>query len=77
MCLLIVIFIFKFFQASLYAFYAVRAQMVTAKLSSIQVCMCSIEPVFFKDAAEERLYAAEQSGPQCFFPLVEFHVSSV
>lgn len=36
MYLLIVVFLFKFFQASLYAFYAVRAQMVTAKLSSFR-----------------------------------------
>lgn len=51
MCFLVVVFIFEFFQASLYTFYAIRAQMVTAKkLFSIQVCMCSIEAVFFKVA---------------------------
>lgn len=38
--------------------------MVAARnLFSIQVCACSIEPVFFKVTAEKRLYAAEQSGP--------------
>lgn len=52
----------RFFQASLHTFYAFRAQMVTAKLFSFQVCMCWIEPVFFKVADEKERNAAVQSG---------------
>lgn len=55
MCHLVVVNLFRFFQASLYAFYTLRAQMVTAKLVSFQVCTCRIEPVFFKVAAEKEL----------------------
>lgn len=75
---LVVVFIFKFCQVFFYTFYAFRAQMVTAKkLFSIQVCICSIEPVFFKVAAEEGVYAAEQSGPQSFILWWDFMSTSV
>lgn len=74
MCLLVVVFIFNFFQASLYTFDAFRAQM----LSSLPFrSACVTEFVFFRVAAEERLAAAKQARPQCFFFPVGFHVSSV
>lgn len=48
--------------------------MVSAKLFSFQICICQIEPVFFKVADEKK---GKGRIPVGFFSLVGINVSSV